>query len=161
MWYTVDFRYLEVQGTRWNTSRYPYFEISDLHSWGKINRTTTFHKWICNLTPEVRDILKIVRKKEKLILRSNFSSFSQYFVTWCQIYMLKAGTRFSLRDKRLFDISEVEITRVDCIKTLKKACNGTFLTWVNWNIYLFLVVDLLLFKMIVNRLLSLTCLPFI
>ena len=25
------------------------------------------------------------------------------------------GTRFSLRDKRLFEVSEVEITRVDCI----------------------------------------------
>ena len=29
--------------------------------------------------------------------------------------MLKTGTRFSLRDKRLFEITEVEITRVDCI----------------------------------------------
>ena len=27
----------------------------------------------------------------------------------------ESGTRFSLQDKRLFDISEVEITRVDCI----------------------------------------------
>ena len=26
-----------------------------------------------------------------------------------------AGTRFLLRDKRLFEISEVEITRVNCI----------------------------------------------
>ena len=29
----------------------------------KINRTTTFNKWICNLTPEVRDILNIVEKR--------------------------------------------------------------------------------------------------
>ena len=28
--------------------------------------------------------------------------------------MLKTGIRFSLRDKRLFEITEVEITRVDC-----------------------------------------------
>ena len=27
-----------------------------------------------------------------------------------------SGTRFSIRDKRLFEISEVEITRVDCIR---------------------------------------------
>ena len=27
----------------------------------------------------------------------------------------KAGIRFSLRDKRIFEINEVEITRVDCI----------------------------------------------
>ena len=29
--------------------------------------------------------------------------------------MLKQGPDFSLRDKRLFEISEVEITRVDCM----------------------------------------------
>ena len=50
---------------------------------GKINRTTTFHKWICNLTPEIRDILKILRKRGKLLHRSNFFSFPQYFVTCC------------------------------------------------------------------------------
>ena len=32
-WYTVN--YLEFQGTLWNTSRYPYFDISDLQNWGK------------------------------------------------------------------------------------------------------------------------------
>ena len=32
---TVDSRYLELQGTLWNTSRYPYFDISDLRNWGK------------------------------------------------------------------------------------------------------------------------------
>ena len=29
-------------------------------------------------------------------------------------FYVKTGTRFSLRDKRLFEITEVEITRVDC-----------------------------------------------
>ena len=28
--YTVDSRYLEFQGTLWDTSRYPYLEISEL-----------------------------------------------------------------------------------------------------------------------------------
>ena len=32
---TVNSRYLEVKGTLWNTSRYPYFDISDLQNWGK------------------------------------------------------------------------------------------------------------------------------
>ena len=31
---------------------------------------------------------------------------------------VSAGTRFSLRDKRLFEISEFEITRVNCIDKL-------------------------------------------
>ena len=32
---TVDSRYLEVEGTLLNTSRYPYFDISDVQNWGK------------------------------------------------------------------------------------------------------------------------------
>ena len=32
---TVDSRYLEFQGIHWNTSRYPYFDISELREWGK------------------------------------------------------------------------------------------------------------------------------
>ena len=58
---------LEVQGTLWNTSRYPYLDISDLQNWEKkINGTSSFQKWICNLTPEVRDILKILWKSGEI-----------------------------------------------------------------------------------------------
>ena len=32
---TVDSRYLEFQGTHWNTSRCPYLDISELREWGK------------------------------------------------------------------------------------------------------------------------------
>ena len=32
---TVDSRYLEFQGTLWNTSIYPYLDISELQNWGK------------------------------------------------------------------------------------------------------------------------------
>ena len=32
---TVDSCYLEVEGTLWNTSRYPYSDISDVQNWGK------------------------------------------------------------------------------------------------------------------------------
>ena len=32
---TVESRYLEFQGTHWNTSRYPYLDISELREWGK------------------------------------------------------------------------------------------------------------------------------
>ena len=34
-------------------------------------------------------------------------------------FQVKARTRISLRDKRLFEISEVEITRVDCMSLLQ------------------------------------------
>ena len=36
-WHTIGSRYLEVQGILWNTSRYPYLNISDLPKWGKNN----------------------------------------------------------------------------------------------------------------------------
>ena len=31
----IDSRYLEIQGTLWNTSWYPYLDISDVQNWGK------------------------------------------------------------------------------------------------------------------------------
>ena len=59
--------HLEAQETLWNTLRYLYIDISDLQKWGKkIIQTTTFHKWICNLTPENRDILKILWKRGEI-----------------------------------------------------------------------------------------------
>ena len=50
-----------------------------------------------------------------MLLRSNFSSFPQYFFYLLLDFYVKAGTRFSLRDKRLFEISEFEIARVNCM----------------------------------------------
>ena len=49
-------------------------------------------------------------------MMSNFSSYPQYFVTSVLLDFpcVKTGTRFSPRDKQLFEIIEVEITRVDC-----------------------------------------------
>ena len=40
---TVDSRYLEFQGTLWDTSRYPYLDISDLQNGGKNNSNN--HIW--------------------------------------------------------------------------------------------------------------------
>ena len=57
------------------TSTYQICRIEE-----KIIRITTFNKYICNWTHEVRDIFKkYCGKEEKLLLRSNFSSFPQYF----------------------------------------------------------------------------------
>ena len=33
--HTIDSRYLEVKETLWNTSSYPYTDISDLQNWEK------------------------------------------------------------------------------------------------------------------------------
>ena len=72
------------------------------------NQTTKFHKWTCNLTPLVRNICwKYCGKGEKLLLRSNFSSYPQYLLPDVRIDV-RQGSDF------LFEITEVEITRVDC-----------------------------------------------
>ena len=62
------------------------------------------------MTPEVRYIENIEEKG----LRSNFFSFPQYFVILLDFHVI-TGTMFSIRDEQLFEISEVEITKVDCI----------------------------------------------
>ena len=82
--YTVDSRYLEFR-----RDSLKYFEISvprhirftELRK--KITQTTTFNKYMCNWALEVRDILKILRKRGEIAPKSNFSSFPQYFFTCC------------------------------------------------------------------------------
>ena len=60
---------------------------------------------------------KYCGKEKKLLLRSKFLLFSTKFCYLLLDFHVQTGTRFSLRDKRLFEISEVEITIVDCICT--------------------------------------------
>ena len=91
------------------TSTYQICRIED-----KIIRTTTFNKYICNWTLEVRDILKILWKRGEIAPLEQFLLFSTILFYLLLDFHVSAGTRFSLRDKRLFEISEVEITRVNC-----------------------------------------------
>ena len=79
--YTVDPRYLEIQGTLWNTSRYPYFDILDLRNWRKqLFEQPPLTEWICNLTPKLEIYWKYCGQEEKLLLGAIFSAFPQYFV---------------------------------------------------------------------------------
>ena len=45
--------------------------------------------------------------------KSNFSFFSTIFCYLLLNFYVKTGTKFSFREKQLFEKSEVEITRVD------------------------------------------------
>ena len=38
-------------------------------------------------------------------------------------FYVKTDIRFSLRDKRLFEITEIEITTVDCISVISGRCS--------------------------------------
>ena len=52
-----------------------------------------------------------------------FLPFSTIFCYLMLDFYVKTGIRFSLRDRPLFEITEVEITRVDCISKTSSAEN--------------------------------------
>ena len=73
------------------TSTYQIFRIEE-----KLIRLNTFYKYICNWTFKVGDILKILWKRgeiAQLLLRSNFSSFPQFFYL-CWIFVFRQGPDF-------------------------------------------------------------------
>ena len=74
------------------TSTYQICRIEE-----KIIRATTFNKYMCNWTLEVRDLVKILWKRGEIALRSNFSSFPQHFLPVVRFSCLG---RDQIRDKR-------------------------------------------------------------
>ena len=60
-------------------------------------------------------MLKILCKRGEIAPEEQFLLLSTIFCYLMLDFYVKRGIRFSLRDKRLFEITEVEITRVDCI----------------------------------------------
>ena len=70
-------------------------------------------------------MLKILCKRGEIAPEEQFLLLSTIFCYLMLDLFVKRGIRFSLRDKRLFEITEVEITRVDCIwKTKIKNFKG-------------------------------------
>ena len=70
---------------------------------------------MCNWTPEIRDILKnILEKRRNCSLGAISPLFHNIFYMLLDFHV-QTGTRFSPRDKRLFEVSEFEIARVNCI----------------------------------------------
>ena len=63
-------------------------------------------------------MLKILWRRGKIAPEEQFLPLSTIFYYLILDFYVKTGIRFSLRDKRLFEITEVEITRVDCIYNL-------------------------------------------
>ena len=71
--------------------------------------------------------MKILCKRAEIAHYDLFLLFSTVFCYMLLDFNVKIGTKFSLRDKRLFEMSEVEIMRVVCI------CFGFFSVF--WNIF--------------------------
>ena len=63
-------------------------------------------------------MLKILWKRGEIAPDEQFLLLSTIFCYLMLDLYVKKGIRFSLRDKRLFEITKVEITRVDCIYIL-------------------------------------------
>ena len=61
-------------------------------------------------------MLKILWKMGEIAPEEQFLPLSTIFYYLMLNFYVKTRIRYSLRDKRLFKITEVEITRVDCIK---------------------------------------------
>ena len=59
-------------------------------------------------------MLKILWKKGKIAPEEQFLLLFTIFSYLMLDFYVKTRIGFSLRDKRLFEITEVEITRVDC-----------------------------------------------
>ena len=60
-------------------------------------------------------MLKILWKRGEIAPKEQFVLLSTIFCYLMLDFYVKTRIRFSLRDKRLFEITEVEITRVNCI----------------------------------------------
>ena len=61
-------------------------------------------------------MLKILWKRGEIAPKEQFLLLPTIFCYLILNFYVKTRVRFSLRDKRLFKITEVEITRVDYIK---------------------------------------------
>ena len=60
-------------------------------------------------------MLKILWKRGEIAPQEQFLLLSTIFCYLILDFYVKTRIRFSLRDKRLFELTEVEITRFDCI----------------------------------------------
>ena len=67
-------------------------------------------------------MLKILWKRGDIAPEEQFLLLSTIFSYLMLDFYVKTRIRFSLRDKLFFEVTEVEITRVDCIFTYRHSC---------------------------------------
>ena len=64
-------------------------------------------------------MLKILWKRGEIAPEEQLFLLSTVFCYLMLDFYIKTRNRFSLRDKQLFEITDVEITRFDCIGTAR------------------------------------------
>ena len=87
-------------------------------------RTTKFHKWTCNLTPLVRNVCWNIVERGEIAPEEQFLLLSTIFFYLMLDFSVKTEIKFCLRVKRLFEITEVKITRVDCMFSNSIRCKA-------------------------------------
>ena len=70
-------------------------------------------------------MLKILWNRGEIAPEEQFLLLSTMVCYLMLNFCVKTRIRLSLRDKRLFEITDVEITRVDCINELAKILTNT------------------------------------
>ena len=68
-------------------------------------------------------MLKILWKRREIAPQERFLLLSTIFSNLTLDFYVKTRIRFSLRDKGLFEITEAEITRVDCTNRTRNLMN--------------------------------------
>ena len=107
----VTYKYSRLSLSRTPRDSLKYIEISVLRhirfpEMRKKNLTTKCHKFICNLTPlHEMYILKLLLKRGDIAPEEQFLLLSTIFYLLLSFYV-RTGTRISLRDKRLFEITK-------------------------------------------------------
>ena len=113
-------------------------------------QTTKFHKWTCSLTPLMRNMCwKYCGKRGKIAPEEQFLPLSTIFYYLMLDFYVKIGIRFSLRDKRLFEITEVEITWVDCVNSMSYATEYVWTSKIQVPLWVY-------FKRLITPCLSIT-----
>ena len=79
-----------------------------------IEKQPNFTNEVCNLIPGDRDALKIFCYRGEIAHHEQFLLLTKIFCYLLLDFHVKTGIRFSPRGKRLFEITEIEITGVDC-----------------------------------------------
>ena len=69
-------------------------------------------------------MLKILWKRGEIAPEEQFLLLPTIFCYLVLDFYIKTRIRFSLRDKRLFEITEDEIARVDCISSFQSSQNN-------------------------------------
>ena len=134
------FKYCRLSLSRNRRDPLKHFEISVLRHirfvvlrkkrFEQLNFTNEYVIWLLELEIYIEKLWK----RGEIAPQEQFLLFSTIFCNLILDICVKTRTRFSLPDKRLFEIIEVDITRVDCIKQFSQGVEVLLLLEMQENV---------------------------